>query len=87
MQSPMSIYMPKIRSVGLLAGAGEVVTHERTDGWTERITDHYYGFSIVARSLRFKHILSRASEVGSATNHPGLQAATRHGVRDRSTHD
>ncbi len=27
-------------------------------------------------------ILSRASEVGSPTNHPGLRAATRHGVRD-----
>ncbi len=27
-------------------------------------------------------ILSRASEVGSPTNHPGLWAATRHGVRD-----
>ena len=31
--------MYKIRSVGLLAEVGEVVTHERT----ERITDHYYG--------------------------------------------
>ncbi len=27
-------------------------------------------------------ILSRASEVGSPTNHAGLRAATRHGVRD-----
>ena len=35
-----SIYMPKFRSIGLLAAAGEVVTHERTEG----ITDHYYGF-------------------------------------------
>ena len=34
--------MPKIRSVGLLAEAGEVVTHE----WTERITDHYYGYLV-----------------------------------------
>ena len=28
------------------------------------------------------YILSRASEVGSPSNHPGLRAATRHGVRD-----
>ena len=28
--------MPKIRSVGLLAEAGEVVTHERTDGKNHR---------------------------------------------------
>ncbi len=28
------------------------------------------------------YILSRGSEAGSPTNHPGLPAATRHGVRD-----
>ena len=28
------------------------------------------------------YVLSRASEVGSPTNHPGLRAATRHRVRD-----
>ncbi len=36
MRSPMSIYMPKIRSLGLLAAAGEVVTNERTDGKNHR---------------------------------------------------
>ncbi len=32
--------------------------------------------------FRILKILSRASGVGSPTNHPGLQAATRHGARD-----
>ncbi len=27
-------------------------------------------------------ILSHAGEVGTPTNHPGIQAATRHGARD-----
>ncbi len=34
------------------------------------------------RGLPSVYILSRAIEVGSPSNHPGLQAATRHGVRD-----
>ena len=36
-------------------------------------------------ALYFRHelyILSRASGVGSPTNHPGLRAATRHGASD-----
>ena len=34
------------------------------------------------KKIRRTVILSRASEVGSPTNHPGLRAATRHGARD-----
>ncbi len=33
------------------------------------------------------NILSRASEMGSPTNNPGLWAATRHGVRDPLVRD
>ena len=34
-KSVLVLYIPKIRSVGLFAAAGEVVTHERTDGRTD----------------------------------------------------
>ncbi len=41
-RSLMSIYILKIRFVGLLAAAVELVTDERTD----RTTDHYYGWTL-----------------------------------------
>ncbi len=38
--------------------------------------------SVLSNVSILEYILSRASEVGSPTNHPGLRAATRHGARD-----
>ena len=45
-----------------------------------------YILQMTRNSKARANILSRASEVGSPANHPGLRAATRHGGRDPLVH-
>ncbi len=65
-------YIPKIRSIGLLAAAGEVVTHERTESQTI-IMDMSHG-SVKVRDNWLRSPLGVNTQSGNWPFHPPVVA-------------